>query len=269
MFVLSKLYWLLLSPANLLFFVLLAGTVLLFTRRRRTGRWLIVLVTSVYLLAGILPAGTMLTAVLENRFPANPPLPDKVAGIVTLGGTVMQVISRDRGQPSLTDGSERLIEFIHLARKYPDAKLVFSGGSGSLTHPQLKETVVVKAVLKELGFDDSRVMYESRSRNTYENALYTRKLAKPKPGETWVLITSAMHMPRAMGCFREVGWKNLIAYPVDYSTTGRGGFELHFGPFGGLDRLETALHEWIGLTVYWILGRTNVYFPGPRRVADN
>lgn len=269
MFTLSKIYWIVFSPANLLFLILLAGTLLLFTGRRRTGRRLVAMAAFLYLVIGILPLGNALIQVLENRFPANPPLPAHVAGIVTLGGTVIPSITIARGQPALTDGSERLIEFIRLARRYPEAKLVFSGGSGSLTEQDLKETEVAKEVFRDLGFDDSRVLYESRSRNTYENALYTKELAKPATRETWILITSAMHMPRAMGCFRAAGWKNLIAYPVDFRTEGNEPFALHFGPFGSSGKLELALHEWIGLVTYWILGRTNVYFPGPGTAADN
>lgn len=269
MFTLSKIFWLIFSPGNFLILLLVLAAVLLFCGWRRTGTLLVSLVAAVFVTVGVFPIGYKLSETLENRFPANPPLPARVDGIVVLGGTVIPTLTHARGQPALTDGSERLIEFIHLARRYPAARLVFSGGSGSLTDQELKETEVARAVLDRLGFDDSRVMYEGRSRNTHENALYSREMARPGPGETWVLVTSAMHMPRAMGAYRAAGWTDVVAYPVDYSTTGTGSFELGFGPVGGLTKLSAAAHEWAGLAAYRIMGRIDVLFPGPGKLPDN
>ena len=67
------------------------------------------------------------------------------------------------------------------------------------------------------GLDARRILVETRSRNTYENAVYSKELAQPQPGQIWLLVTSANHMPRAVGCFRAVGF-DVIPYPVDYDT---------------------------------------------------
>lgn len=269
MFILSKIFWLVFSPTKLVFLGLLVGTLLLFTRYRRAGRYLVAAGMGAWLFVGIFPVGDAFTEILENRFPANPALPVQVDGIVVLGGTVNPLMTDARGQPSVTDGNERLIEFIHLARMYPAAKLVFSGGSGALSQQHLKETTVAKAVFDRLGFDASRVFYENRSRNTHENAAYSLEWAKPTKGENWLLITSARHMPRAVGSFRAAGWTDLIPYPVDYATFGTGDFTLSFDPFGGLKSLDGAVREWIGLLVYRLLGRTGDLFPGPGSVGDN
>jgi uncharacterized SAM-binding protein YcdF (DUF218 family) len=107
-----------------------------------------------------------------------------------------------------------------------------------------------------------RVTLENRARNTYENAIYTKELAKPRPGERWLLVTSASHMPRAIGCFRRVGF-SVEAYPVDWNTADRTNFAPNMHISSGLSRLDYAVHAWTGLLVYWLTGRTSEFFPSP------
>ena len=269
MFTFSKIFWMVFSPENLLVVALIVGSVLLFTRYARAGRWIVAAAMTIFVLVGVFPVGYRIVEALENRFPANPPLPPHIAGIVVLGGTVNPGLSVARGQPATTDGAERLIEFIHLARRYPEAALIFSGGSGSLSQSDLKETEVAREILNRLGFPDGRVKYENRSRNTHENALYSLERARPAPDDVWILVTSAIHMPRAVGSFRAAGWKRLIPYPVDYTTDGTGSFEIGFGPIGGVQRLALGVREWTGLAAYRILGRTDVLYSGPAPITDN
>lgn len=269
MFVLSKIGWIVLNPANIFVFFLVAGTVLLFTRYRRAGRFVVSATVGMFLLLGVIPVGFWLIAHLENRFPVNPSIPDDIAGIVTLGGTINQHITAARGQPSLTAGGERLTEFVHLARRYPDARLVFSGGSGALINTSLKEADAARRFFDQMGLSNREIIYEDRARNSYENALFSKELVgEDASRRKWVLITSASHMPRAMGVFRQTGW-NIMAYPVDYTTDGRGGFELRFRPLNGLSSLNSAMREWIGLVVYRLLGRTPVLLPSGESIADN
>ena len=269
MFVLSKIVWLVLNPANLFIFFLVVGTILLFTRFRRLGRLFVTGAVGVFLLLGTIPVGFWLTTNLENRFPVNPPIPSDIAGIVTLGGTINQYITEARGQPSLTAGGERLTEFVHLARRFPDALLVFSGGSGDLINSSLKEADAARIFFNQMGLSERDIIYEDRARNTYENALFSKeRVGVEASRRKWVLITSAAHMPRAMGVFRQAGW-NVMAYPVDYLTDGLGGFEMQFRPLGGLGSLNNALREWIGLVVYRVLGRTPVIVPSQETIADN
>ena len=96
----------------------------------------------------------------------------------------------------------------------------------------------------------------------YENAVVTFGLVKPKPGERWILVTSAFHMPRAVGCFRRVGWR-VIPYPVDFNFEGDERFELAFDLAGGINAFASGLHEWLGLTFYWLTGKTDTFFPAP------
>jgi uncharacterized SAM-binding protein YcdF (DUF218 family) len=179
-----------------------------------------------------------------------------------LGGTVNQFVSAYRGQPALTDGAERLTEAVGLARRFPDARVVFSGGSGIVARQDLKEAEVARTFFAQMGVDPARLTFESQSRNTYENAVFTRDQVGPKPGERWLLVTSATHMPRAMGCFRAAGW-TVEAYPVDFSTAGMGNLGPSFDMTGGLESLSAALREYMALAVYRVLGRTKSLFPAP------
>ena len=142
-------------------------------------------------------------------------------------------------------------------------ELVYTGGSASLTSPELKETLVARRLFVELGLDPNRVIFEGQSRNTHENAIKTFELVKPAKGDRWVLITSAMHMPRAVGVFRKAGW-DPIPYPVDFTTLSHGKTGLWRGLGPGLGGLNKALKEWIGLVAYRLLGRTDNLFPGPQ-----
>lgn len=269
MFVLSKIVWIVLNPANLFAFFLILGTVLLFTRFRRAGRLVVSAAVGGFVLLGLVPVGFWMTTNLENRFPTNPPISADIAGIIALGGTINQYITTARRQPALTEGGERLTEFVHLARRFPSAQLIFTGGSGALINSSLKEADSARLFFDQMGLSDRQVIYEDRSRNTYENAIFTKELVGDDARRRkWVLITSARHMPRAMGVFRQAGW-NVIAYPVDYLTAGHGRLEVRFRPLKGLSSLNDALREWTGLIVYRILGRTSDIVPSPQSDTDN
>ena len=208
------------------------------------------------------PLGGLLAGPLEARFP---PPPDTMAppdGIVVLGGAIDERLSADRDRPTLVDAAERLTAPIALKRKYPSARLVFAGGSAALRGSPHVEADVVERFWREVGLDQNDILYERRSRNTYENAMFARELLHPKPGERWLLVTSAMHMPRAVGVFREAGF-DVIAYPVDYRTSGAGRLEFPRSPTKALGVVEFAAHEWVGLVVYWLAGKSDALLPAP------
>ncbi len=264
MFVLSKVFWWLFEPSNLILLILLIGSVQLWTRRwRRMGARLVSIAVAFLLAVSLIPIDRLLIAPLEDRFPQIDAVPDDAVGIISLGGAVNQLMTRARGQTALSGAAERLTTFIALGRRHPRLKLVYTGGSASLIYPEVKETLVVKRLLAELGFDPDRVIYEDQSRNTHENAVFTRELIDPKPGERWVLLTSAFHMPRSVGVFRAAGW-DVIPYPVDYRINPDLPYGFWRSPSAGLGQLSAGMHEWIGLLVYRLLGRTEDVFPGPR-----
>ncbi|MCB4768424.1 YdcF family protein [Ancylobacter sp. Lp-2] len=258
----AKLLWMLAVPSSAL--ALLAGLGLLVSlRRRRTGWWMMALGIVGLLICGLGPVGRVLAVPLENRFPSFVDDGRPIVGVVVLGGSERPDITAARGQPALTQAGERLIALADLSRRYPQARILFSGGSGDFEKPSLSEADVVRMLLPQLGVDPARVLFEAASRNTAENAALSRDLARPAPGERWLLVTSALHMPRAIGCFEAAGFP-VVAYPVDYRTAGTPQWTRPFARVSeGLEMTDAALREWIGLIAYRITGRIGVLFPGP------
>ena len=183
MFLLSKLFEITANPSFWVPVLLVVGTALLWTRWLRLGRRLLAAIVCFVVLISVVPVGNLLNEALEDRFPTVHHLPAHVDGIIVLGGAVNQVATDVHGQPALNDAAERMTEFVALARRHPEARLVFTGGSGSIYYPKLKEAGVARTFFAEMGLDVSRITFEDKSRNTWENALFSYRLVKPKPGE--------------------------------------------------------------------------------------
>jgi uncharacterized SAM-binding protein YcdF (DUF218 family) len=175
-------------------------------------------------------------------------------------------VSAARNEVVLNEAAERLTVVADLARRYPNARILYSGGNGELIGDE-REAPFALRLLKTFGVAPDRILLEDRSRNTIENAVYSREVARPKPGERWLLVTSAYHMPRAIGVFRKVGFA-VEPYPVDWRTRGAQDELRPFASVGdGLRRVDTAVREWVGLAVYWLTGRSSELFPGPLPAA--
>ncbi|WP_424630982.1 YdcF family protein [Bradyrhizobium sp. SYSU BS000235] len=265
-FVLSKVVNFFALPSNALIMMCVLGLVLLvLTPLRRTATWLLGVGLGLYLVFGLSPASNFLVLPLTERFPAWKPDGRAPDGIIVLGGAINAEATVYRGSLELDQSGERIIEMLKLARQYPSARIVFTGGSGNLIARLVPEAPIVGQLLEDFGVAKDRIILESKSRTTAENAEFTKQLVSPKPGERWLLITSAFHMPRSIGSFRKVGF-DVEAYPVDWRSQG---WEDAFDPFdkmsAGLSRADTAIHEWTGLIGYWLAGLTSELFPGPRQ----
>jgi uncharacterized SAM-binding protein YcdF (DUF218 family) len=211
---------------------------------------------------GLLPLGKVLITPLEDRFPLWNAAHGAPDGIVVLGGAIDPEVAAARGVPDINEAAERITVVAELARKYPSARILYSGGSGRL-FGGAAEAQFAGALFESLGVPKKRLILEDQSRNTAENAIFSLRLAMPKPGERWLLVTSAYHMPRAMGVFGKAGFA-VEAYPVDYRTRGAVDLLIPFDDVAaGLRRTDTATREWIGLFVYWLTGRSSELFPGP------
>lgn len=262
-FYLSKLVWLVIQPTSAMILALLLGLLLLVFRRRRFGIGLITAASLGLFIGGFAPLGAILVTPLEERFP-QPVIEGPVTGIIVLGGAVNPHISEPRGSVALVDSAERMTEAVALARRYPEARIIFSGGTAEIFPGDLTESQSATRFFTEMGVEPGRVTLEGKSRNTAENAAFTRALVTPQPGERWLLVTSAYHMPRAVGCFRAVGFP-IVPWPVDYRTDGRNDeWQPNYIPARGLELLDVAVREWIGLAAYRLTGRTDALLPGPQ-----
>ena len=244
--------------------IALAGAVALAFGRWRLGR-LLAWITALGLVAiGFGPVGLIMMRPLEDRFPRPPDTMPEPTGIIMLGGVISPFVSAARNAIALTQDGERLSEVAVLVHRYPNAIVVFSGGTSGSTSEAATEAFVAKRFLTDLGVDESRIMLEQRSLSTAENAVFTRELLMPEPGQRWLLVTSASHMPRAVGTFRHAGFP-VIAYPVGYTTSGMPDdyWAIRLEASTSLVRADVALREWIGLFAYWVTGRTDALLPGP------
>jgi uncharacterized SAM-binding protein YcdF (DUF218 family) len=267
-FIAAKVLGFFAQPSNFLILLGMFGALLMATRLARVGRR--VLVASVLLLAvcGLSPLGNALILPLEQRFPAWHAGATPPTGLIVLGGMFDTVTSDGRGDIALTDAAERITVAAELARRYPQARLLFSGGSGRLVLTGANESDLAVRLFVGLGIERSRIEVDDRSRDTAENAAFSKAVASPKPGDRWVLITSAFHMPRSVGAFRRVGFA-VEAYPTDWRTRGPADYARPFDNAAeGLRRTDIATREWIGLVTYWFAGRTSELFPGPSIGCD-
>ncbi|MFN6055534.1 MAG: YdcF family protein [Paracoccaceae bacterium] len=223
-------------------------------RRRLAGAAIVILFAGTLALT-IFPLGDLFLRPLEETFPAQPDL-TQVNGIIVLGGAEDTGAYRNFGGTQVNDAGERLIEGAMLALRFPKARLVFTGGSARVGRAEDTNdpSQMAFTLWVSLGIEPGRILLERVSRNTTENAKWTHGLLQPKPGETWVLVTSAFHMPRAHETFLREGWEGIVAWPVDFRSgdlaDGRGIWRLD----RNLQGLNLGLKEYLGTMVYRVMG---------------
>ena len=260
-FIIGKLVWALVQPGNLLLLCLLAGVFLLLRGHRR-GELPVVLSAIGFLLLAVAPIGPAMMLVLEQRFPRPPKLPERLDGILVLGGAVDPRRTLSYGETVFNGSVARVLAGVALARHHPEAKLALVGGEGELFPVGLAESRATTGFVLEEGIPAARIIIEDRSRSTHENAVFAKELIRPGTGQNWVLVTSAFHMPRAVAVFRAVDWP-VIPYPVDFKVDPRTGLRANFNLLDGLDTSTIAGKEWAGLVGYRLSGWTEDLFPAP------
>lgn len=249
-FVLSKVFWILTAPSHWLLLLVMATALCLLFRWHRAAKVFALAAVALVLLAWL--AAAPLVRDWENRYP-RPPWPARVDGILVLGSGFDSQLLRVRKAPQSNGGVIRLVEGLAAARRYPQARLVFTGGSGALGGAPFPEADTARYVFTELGRDPKQMILESRSRNTYENLLFSKAMVKPRPGEVWLLATSAMHMPRAMAVARKLNWP-MTPWPTDFMTGPQPGGDI-WDISGNFAFLDYVAHEWIGLAAYRLSGK--------------
>lgn len=257
-FFISKIVWFIVRPETLLILALWIGLAALLRNKLRLAKWCIGISVTALTVVSILPLGQLVLSPLETRFPANPQVTE-VDGIIILGGAENADRSLAWAHPVTNEAGERFLEGIALANKYPEAKVVFTGGTPYLVGNSVSHLNVAEEILKSAGVSQARIIADLESRNTAENATFSLSLVNPDDVGNWILVTSAFHMPRAMSTFCKAGWKNLTAWPTDYRT---GTFWLDSGwdLTANLLDLAVGIKEWIGLFAYRITGRSDSLF---------
>lgn len=259
----SKLAWAFLSPGNLLVFALFLGMLFLLFNKVSTAKNILIPTGLLAFILMAYPVSDFVMKPLEERFSQPQTLPSTIDGIIILGGGEDLKRSLSWQVEELGLGGDRYIGTAKLARFYPNAPIIFTGGSGSV---QLQNTsgegALARNLLTTIGIDEARLIIESKSRNTFENFQYIKPLL-PKENGTYLLVTSAFHMARSVGIARAQG-VNVIAFPVDYRTNSDDLRIFDFDLFDHLKALEPAWREWVGLTVYYVTGKTQSWFPKPK-----
>lgn len=254
-FILSKMLAILLEPLAHPYILLLLAGLMRLLRRRRMMRLCIGMAVVLPLLYAVLPLSTLPLRMLEDSYEV-PKVTQQVDGILVLGGhTDNGWVSETRGQAQQNRASDRLTKAIMLHRQQPQAMLIFTGFSGRLSPRGWNEAEITRRLLDELGVSENDVLFEVTSRNTWENAVNSLKVAVPQPGSRWILVTSASHMPRAVAAFTAAGWEGLIPYPTDFQTPTHGpeAFDLAVGTAA----VRNWLHEYVGIAAYRITGRAS------------
>ena len=254
-FYLSKIIWAFLDPANLVALLFAAGLIAGAFHWKKTGRAIILCSFSVLFFCGVLPLGHSGLYALETQTSRPVMMPEKIDGILVLGGAIETAKSERSGRIELNEGAERLTTAIALSRQYPDARVVFSGGNNALLNKTRSEAKDTAEFLQDLGVYIPHVVYEENSRNTYENIKNSYSLLRPVPGEAWLLVTSAFHQPRSLAIGKRQGW-GLIPYPVDYRSQGRYLFlPNRFDVQDNLYASKLFLREITGILAYKLTGK--------------
>lgn len=255
-FYMSKLIWFFIQPSNLLLILFISGLIFYSKGWRKTAIRVLSLSVALFALAGLSPLNHMMMLTLEEQHvkPRMEEL-DSPAGFIVLGGMIDTLVSGARREMTLNHAAERLTEAARLAYRYPDAKIVISGGVGAILYAGSDEASAAKQFFTDIGIAPDRILIETESRNTWQNAVYTKSLLKPQAGEQWLLITSAFHMPRSMGVFRAADFE-VTPWPVDYRTRGMEDmWRFTIQPSKALRNIDIAAKEWVGYLAYSMTGR--------------
>lgn len=263
MFVLSKLFWMAVQPLSLVFLLGLSSLLLMLLRWRRTALGALSAAMLVLFLTLYTTTGSYLLQGLEARFPRPASDPANVACMIVLGGAFETEVTTARGGIELNQAADRFVEALRLALLYPNARILVSGGDGSLSGAYEGDAAASVRFFQAFGLSPDRLVMETTSRNTDENAQNSRQILADNGLSNCLLITSAFHMPRSVGLFRKAGLA-VTPWPTDFRTTGKAALGFDFTqPTLNAQQMATATREWVGLVAYRFLGRIDTVFPAP------
>lgn len=251
-FWLSKLAWYVISPDSLLIILFVFGLILMIRNKQRLAKGIFIFIFSTVLTIAFFPVGEWLVYPLEKQYPPMP-IVENVDGLILLGGGE-HMVRKEYWKYPVIGKANRTVAFIDLAKKYPGAKKIYTGGSGNLLNQNAKGADLARRAFNWGGLDTSNITFERQSRNTWENVKLSKKLSINKEGEDWLVVTSAWHMPRSVGVFCKENWK-IIPYPVDFISKPGNLFRVEWGFTKHLKNLKVGIKEWIGIASYRITGK--------------
>lgn len=256
-FLLGKALWLILAPSHFLLLILLLG-VILFKFKPNLSYRLSRSVTIVLLLIALTPVEHLILAPLEHRISAPNSL-RHIDSIVVLGGGQQKKQSHQFPYSGFGQHTGRMIAAIDLAKQL-NVPLIFVGGQEQATQELYLESTSLKTLVKMADLPSNQVFINDQSNDTYDNATKAKKILAAQQLNHSLLITSAAHMPRALGVFQQQQI-NITPFPVEYKLSN----ESHwFSPISLVKKLyliEYGVHEWLGLAKYYLLGMTPSFFP--------
>lgn len=261
MFFLSKLFWIVAQPLSLAFLAAFAGTVCVAGHRRRAGLFLLVGALMVLFVTLYTSVGTVALQRLEAQVPRPSEDPAEVSCMIVLGGAFETEVTTARGRTDLNQAADRFVEALRLALKFPQSRILVSGGDGSFSGTYEGDATVARRFFVEFGIGESRLISEPSSRTTFENVDNSRRLLADPGLRNCLLITSAFHMPRSLALFDKAGIE-VAPWPTDYRTSGNTTLRFDFTqPTLNAQQTATAVREWIGLLAYYLSGRTTSVLP--------
>ena len=260
--VLTRIFWLLVQPLSLIMLCLLLAFLLGFRAKRGWSQIFLIVGGLMLFATTFTTMGYALITPLEDRF-VRPAEPGHIDGIVVLGGAMDGEVNSVRGGWELNRSGDRYVETVRLALAHPEAKVLVAAGPAALALDQEREALAAQRMLLSFGVAPERIVLDENSRNTEENAQFAKELAGDISGQTWLLVTSAFHMPRSVGLFRMAEFP-VVPWPADYLASGAEGWRVKPDqPPENVAVATIALREWTGLIGYKVTGKIADWFPGP------
>ena len=258
-FYVAKFFWIILNPLNILIILNFFCILCFFYNLKKIKIVLIFMLLFFFILSCILPTGKFLLYLLEKNYHEFSEISnlEKIDGILILGGSTNPLLSSQYNQIIFQDSVERLFESQRIIKKFPDAKVIYSGGSGRVFNNNYKETDDAKEFFIINDININRIIFEDSSRNTYENIIYSHNLAQTISNEKWLLITSAFHLKRSIYVAKKIGWK-LTPYPTDFKVSKKFIFNFSIDFFSNLSSFHLASHEWIGIYYYYFTNKLDL-----------
>jgi uncharacterized SAM-binding protein YcdF (DUF218 family) len=254
-FYLSKILNFFINPLYILSSVILIQLfIIFFAESKKLTIFFSKLFLILFLFFGYTPLSNFLLSKIEDYIqPSKYPV-QQLTGVILLGGSFNSGHeSKERNEVSINSSAERLTKALEIYKKNPKVLILFSGFSEELKPQGWSESDMAKKFFLDQGVKIDNLIFETQSRNTFENIKYSKDIIINYKG-TWGLITSANHMPRTFFTFKKQG---LILEPisVDYKTGTSKMFWINFDISSGLINWSIVLREFIGIAYYKVTNK--------------